>query len=355
MSEPRRFLRLPVGAWLRALASLLLLAVILAWIRPSRLLATVAAVSAPWLVLALLLVVPQLLLSAWRWQLTARLLGIPLPMRRAVREYCLGNFLNQVVPGGIAGDANRAWRHARTEVPARAAWHAVLIERAAGQLVLLACALLALPFAPALREGLGAWLAREGSSATPLAALAALAAIVFARTAWPAVARFWRDFGRALLARSAWPRQLLVSLALVCSYVAVYLCCARALGVETAVLTLAPLVCWVLLAMALPLSLAGWGIREGAAAAVWLLAGLPVAEGVAVSLLYGVIVLVSALPGVDPVRRRRRARRSWRARLRRVRLRSTQARPPRPAPGRTGCRHRRRTRGRPAATPHPAR
>jgi len=155
----------------------------------------------------------------------------------------------------------------------------------------------ALPFAPALREGLGAWLARDGSSAAPLAALAALAAIVFARMAWPAVARFWRDLGRALLARSAWPRQVLVSLALVCSYVAVYLCCARALGVEAAVLTLAPLVCWVLLAMALPLSLAGWGIREGAAAAVWLLAGLPVAEGVAVSLLYGVIVLVSALPG----------------------------------------------------------
>jgi hypothetical protein len=53
----------------------------------------------------------------------------------------------------------------------------------------------------------------------------------------------------------------------------------------------------VLVAMALPLSLAGWGIREGAAAGIWMLAGLPVAQGVAVSLLYGVVVLVSALPG----------------------------------------------------------
>ena len=297
MSEPRRFLRLPAGAWLRALASVLLLGAILAWIRPSSLLATVEAVSVPWLVLALLLVVPQLLLSAWRWRLTAQLLGIPLPMRRAVSEYWLGNFLNQVVPGGVAGDATRAWRHARTEVPAREAWHAVLIERAAGQIVLLTCALLSLPFAPALREGLGAWLARDASRAAPLAALAVLAAVVVARRVWPALALFWRDLRRALLARSAWPRQLLVSVALVCSYVAVYLCCARALGDQSTVLTVAPLVCWVLLAMALPVSLAGWGIREGAAAAVWLLAGLPVVQGVAVSLLYGLIVLVSALPG----------------------------------------------------------
>jgi uncharacterized membrane protein YbhN (UPF0104 family) len=297
VSGPRRAGRLPGGAWLRAVASVLLLAAIVAWIRPSSLRETVEAVSAPWLVLALLLAVPQLLLSAWRWRLTARLLGVPLPMRRAVSEYCLGNFLNQVVPGGIAGDATRAWRHARTEVSAREAWHAVVIERAAGQFVLLACAVLSLPLAPPLREGLRDWLARGASAAAPIAAVAAVLAVLAARRAGPALARFSRDLGRALLGRSAWPRQLLVSLALLCSYVAVYLCCARALGVQASALTLAPLVCWVLLAMALPISLAGWGIREGAAAAVWLLAGLPAAQGVAVSLLYGVVVLVSALPG----------------------------------------------------------
>lgn len=297
MSEPRRYRRLPAGVWLRALASVLLLAGILAWIRPSGLDATVEAVSAPWLAVALMLGVPQLLLSAWRWRLTARLLGMPLPMRSAVSDYCLGNFLNQVVPGGIAGDATRAWRHARNQFSAREAWHAVLIERAAGQCVLFACALLWLPLSPPLREGLRDWLARGASGAAPIAAVAALLAILAARRAGPALARFSRDLERALLGRSAWPRQLLVSLALVCSYVAVYLCCARALGVQASALTLAPLVCWVLLAMALPFSIAGWGIREGAAAAVWLLAGLPVAQGVAVSLLYGVVVLVSALPG----------------------------------------------------------
>jgi len=294
MSAVRASPRRRIGAWLRALSSLLLLAGILAWIRPASLLATVDTVSVAWLGVALLLGVAQVLLSAWRWRLTARLLGMALPLRSAVSEYYRGSFLNQVMPGGVVGDATRAWRHARAQVSGREAWHAVVIERASGQLMLLACALLALPFAPALREVLLAWLARSGASTAAIAAAAALLAVLAARRAGSAPRRFLRDLSRA---RTAWPRQVLVSLALVCSYIAVYLCCARAIGVQSSALVLAPLVCWVLLAMALPFSLAGWGIREGAAAALWLLAGLPAAEGVAVSLLYGSIVLVSALPG----------------------------------------------------------
>lgn len=283
--------------WLRALASVLLLAGLIAWVGPAGLLGLLETLSIPWLLIALLLGVPQVLLSAWRWRFTTGLLGIPLPFSLALREYCLGNLLNQVLPGGIAGDLARAWRHARTASAARLAWHAVMIERAAGQLVLLACALLVLPWAPSIGgESQNAF----GESAVLSLfsiGLALLAAALLARRMLPAVAWFSRDFAQAVFSRHAWPAQLLLSLALVSSYVGVYLCCARALGVDADALTLVPLILWVLVAMALPLSLAGWGIREGAAAGIWMLAGLPVAQGVAVSLLYGVVVLVSALPG----------------------------------------------------------
>lgn len=280
--------------WLRALASVLLLAGLVAWVGPARLLGVLETLSIPWLLLALVLSVPQVLLSAWRWQFTTGLLGLPLPFLRALREYCLGNVLNQVLPGGVAGDLTRAWRHARTATAARAAWHAVMIERAAGQLVLLACAILALPWAPSPLTEFDES-AALGLSGVVLALLAA--AVFFAGRMLPAVAWFGRDFTQAVLSRRAWFPQLLLSLALVGSYVVVYLCCARALGVGTGALSLVPLILWVLVAMAVPLSLAGWGIREGAAAGIWMLAGLPVEEGVAVSLMYGVIVLVSALPG----------------------------------------------------------
>jgi uncharacterized membrane protein YbhN (UPF0104 family) len=289
--------RLRAFAWLRILASVLLLAGLIAWIRPASLFGMLDTVSMPWLLLALAIGVPQLLLSAWRWRLTAGLLGIDLPFRHALREYCLGNFLNQVLPGGVAGDVSRAWRHARHTPAAREAWHAVLIERTAGQGVLLACALLSLPFAPGILGTLGAAIRAGPAELLPVLGAAALVVTLIARRAAPALRRFGRDLARAVLARAALLRQLAVSLALVCSYVAAYLCCARALGVDTPVSTLLPLICWVLLAMALPLSVAGWGIREGAAAGLWLLAGLPVAQGVAISLLYGAVVLLAALPG----------------------------------------------------------
>ena len=58
-----------------------------------------------------------------------------------------------------------------------------------------------------------------------------------------------------------------------------------------------PLALLVLLAMALPLNIAGWGPREGVAAWAFGAAGLTAAQGVATAVTYGVLVLVASLPG----------------------------------------------------------
>ena len=54
----------------------------------------------------------------------------------------------------------------------------------------------------------------------------------------------------------------------------------------------------MLLATMIPLSYAGWGIRE--AGAVWLLAraGIATESALAISVLFGAALLVAALPGV---------------------------------------------------------
>ena len=91
---------------------------------------------------------------------------------------------------------------------------------------------------------------------------------------------------------------------IVASYVGVYLCCMRMIGIDTPLATAAPLVPWVLLAMAIPLSIAGWGVREGAAALVWQATRLDPAQGVAISISYGVVILLSSLPGALMLLRR---------------------------------------------------
>lgn len=301
----------PLRATLRLAASLGLLAAILLMLEPQHLAAAFSAPEPRWLAAALALSVPQLVLSAWRWRLTATRLGAPLSLGEAVREYYLATLLNQILPGGVMGDAARAWRHARRPqqrptgaAVGTAAWHAVLIERASGQLALLMVVLATLGASPALRSASAPL--ETASAASWIIALALLLA-VGSVAAWrirPHLARLRQSIHHALLARAVFMRQLLASLLVVASYVGVYLCCMRMIGIDTPATVVAPLVPWVLLAMAIPLSVAGWGIREGAAALVWHAAGLNAAEGVAISISYGVVVLLSSLPGALMLLRR---------------------------------------------------
>jgi hypothetical protein len=62
-------------------------------------------------------------------------------------------------------------------------------------------------------------------------------------------------------------------------------------------LDLLPLALGVLLASAIPLNIAGWGPREGAAAWVFASAGLGAAAGLEVAVVYGVMSLVATFPG----------------------------------------------------------
>ncbi|MBP6490552.1 MAG: flippase-like domain-containing protein [Thauera sp.] len=293
----------------RLAASLGLMAALLFWLEPQTLAAAFAAPEPIWLVAALVLSFPQVALSAWRWRLTANRLGAPLRFGEALREYYVATFLNQILPGGVMGDAARAWRHARlsrTEAMegapvGLAAWHAVLIERASGQLALLLVVLATLLVSSELQTASVRLFAPPADDSNPsvLLALALLLALV-GMALWRGrghVARFRRAVQEALLARDVFLRQLIASLLIVASYVGVYLCCMRMIGVDTPLATAAPLVPWVLLAMAIPLSIAGWGVREGTAALVWQAAGLDPAQGVAISISYGVVILLASLPG----------------------------------------------------------
>lgn len=287
---------------MRPLVGLALLGCLAWWLEPGAILGQVQRLSPGWALLALALTLPPLALSAWRWRLTARLLGLSLGFRRALREYYLALFLNQVLPGGVAGDAARAWRHSRDSGRRGGAWRAVIIERASGQMAMALLTLMVLAASPLWHE----LVARGGKGVAASGWLPALfaAVLLLVPLGWQLVRHppaslvgLGGDLRRSLLAASVWPKQLVGSLLVVISYALVFVCAARAIGVELPLGTLLSLVPPVLLAMLIPLSLAGWGVREGAAALVWGLAGLPPAQGVAVSMAYGVIVLTASLPG----------------------------------------------------------
>ena len=109
---------LTVGARLLVPAILLLLVWTLADAEDA--LARLGSVQWEWLVLAFVAANAQIVLSATRWMLVARRLGLSLSWRYAVAEYYLAQLVNQTVPGGVGGGRRARGALAAGGGPARA-------------------------------------------------------------------------------------------------------------------------------------------------------------------------------------------------------------------------------------------
>lgn len=291
---------------LRLLLPLVLIGLCL-WLSDGRdALQRLSDLSPGWALATLVLLNAVTLLSALRWRRTAGALGLGMPRGRAVREYYMAQFVNQTLPGGVLGDAARAARSRQNGPMSRAA-QAVVLERAAGQAGMAVVALsgigilLAGAGRPAPDAGLAATLWVPGAVlAFLLGALLLLLASRGGRThGWRAAAR------TALLGQ--WPAQMALSLVIAVLTVAAFVTAARASGSLLPAGKAALVVPLILTAMLLPASVAGWGWREGAAAALFPLAGLSAEAGLAASIAYGLISLLSALPGAFFLRRTSRA------------------------------------------------
>lgn len=294
----------------RAMVSVTLLFGLTIVLEPSHVVERLTDMRLEWVVAALAVSVAQVVGSAWRWRYTAGRLGLELPMARAVPEYYLATFLNQVLPGGVAGDVSRAWRHAR-EADARASVQAVAFERLSGLIVMSVVA------------GASALLLVGDVTARARAALLLLVAALIVwgiaagvrLRARPGASRLVVDLRRALVEERALLVQLGTSAAVVGSYVLVFVMASRAVRLDASGLLLAMLAGPVLMTMLVPLTIAGWGLREAAAGALWSAAGMTASDGVAVAVAYGLLVLLSSLPGavvliVSLLRREGRDRRA---------------------------------------------
>jgi uncharacterized membrane protein YbhN (UPF0104 family) len=114
---------------------------------------------------------------------------------------------------------------------------------------------------------------------------------------------------RQVMRRRVWPVLVLASSGVVLSHVALFVLVAHTVDPAASVRALLPLTMIVQIASGIPVSVAGWGLREGAAAWVFAAAGLGAATGVAASAAYGIASLLAVVPGalvlaVDVLRRR---------------------------------------------------
>lgn len=235
---------------------------------------------------------------AWRWCLVAAGLGVRLPLRRAVAAYYRSQFLNTTLPGGVIGDVHRAVRHGLDINDVGLAARAVVLERLAGTVVLAAFAVIVLFVFPSpVRSHMPV--------VTVGAATAGLVAVLVVRALPRGGSSRWvralraagSDIRHGLFAHRTWVGVVLASCVVAVGHLATFLLAARTAGSTAPLTLLVPLTLLALLAMALPLNVAGWGPREGVAAWAFGAAGMTATQGVATAVTYGVLALAASLPG----------------------------------------------------------
>ena len=255
-----------------------------------------------WLALAAIALVMQIVFSAFRWRLTASQLGVKLAKKTAVREYFLSQAVNQTLPGGVIGDAARAFR-SRSQAGLVVSGQAVFLERMAGLVLLVVVMFLAF----GLTSGLGVidwpvWLLLALSMFLAIAIVLVVAFWVVNKTSSGKIKQGLSSIINAtkvaLLAPAVRWKQLLLSLATVITNIAGFTFVSWAIGSELSFVASLALVPLILLAMLIPLTISGWGVRESAAVILFPLVGLSGVEGLASSFAFGLLSLAVTAPGV---------------------------------------------------------
>jgi|HubBroStandDraft_2_1064218.scaffolds.fasta_scaffold101846_1 uncharacterized membrane protein YbhN (UPF0104 family) len=257
-----------------------------------------------WLSAAIAVLGVQAVLSALRWQRILERCGAAISMQRAIRLTFVAQFFNQVLPSTVGGDAARIWFVAQDGAGWSKAVYSVAIDRIIGVAVL---ALIVVICIPASFELIPDPLARAGLLIVGLSGVAVpVALIALGCRQWPLLHRFaiLRHFNTAAslaydiftsIQSATWiiglsvviHALLIVAAWLVAKSVAV------PLDALHAVLIIPP----VLLIAALPISIAGWGVRESAMVMAFAYCGLPQADGLLVSALLGFAIFVIGIVG----------------------------------------------------------
>ena len=274
----RKALRKIAGPVLQTAATVLLVAWILRRNDASAVFGYLRACDPTWFLIAIAVLSVSIVIGIRQWRVLLEAQGLVIPGLRLFRAYNLGMFLNFVLPSGVGGDVVRAVQIHREAKGGTRGVAATLLDRMAGLFTLalfasIASWLLAAAHPQPMFKHL-AW----ASGATSL--LFCIATVVlFSRRIVGWISPMARWFGEgALLDRARDLRQAflqyrsepgvaihVIALSVVTQFlrILVHWCCARALGLPLDFAWILLFVPIVALISILPISVGGWGLREG--------------------------------------------------------------------------------------------
>jgi glycosyltransferase 2 family protein len=241
---------------------------------------------------------------AKRWQLVARLGGIKAPLGNLTEATFIGAYFNQFLPSSVGGDFFRILALRRHGASINNAVTSVLVDRLFGFISLGILCLLVIPAE-------GKTLLESDLKWPFLLTMFLLVGVFGGGLLLLFIPKRWhqnyfiRPFHSSIeMVQGALSHKSLFLSLLISSLLAsVWLIS----GLQILMLAFDILLTWqqgtailpvVMLLTSLPISFAGWGLREGAIIVALGVYGIPKETALALSLVYGVLHLVSSLPGL---------------------------------------------------------
>jgi len=242
------------------------------------------------------------LVSSYRWYLIMKTLEFREGALFYLKSYFKGTFFNQALPSSIGGDAVRILELGGLGYRKREAFYGIFIDRIVGLIGLL---ILNLGANFINSELLPKWLYQ-------LINLMCLGGIIgFIMLVQLRKLRFMSEVGLLNLFYELSKRfrqvynnrsNIMIQLGLsviihLFSIMAIYYI-SKSVGMEYSLGVYLVVMPPVILFTLIPVSLAGWGVREGAMVGIFMLIGAAKEPVLSVSMLYGLIVVLHSLPGM---------------------------------------------------------
>jgi glycosyltransferase 2 family protein len=293
--EVRKFLILTA----RIAVSLGLLCLALRGINFAAIETRLSQINPSWIALAVLVALFQIFLGTLRWQQISDRCQAPLTDLLALRFNMIGAFFNQTLPSSIGGDAVRLWLVKRTGAGWRAATYSILTDRAVGLIALALIIVASLPWSYCM---IGNDKGRLALIFVDFAALlGGLGFLLLGYLRWAWLKTWWPTkhihacsvtANRVIFSRTTGPKIAALSLSIHLLAVVVAWCAVRSIAVTADFEQVFLLIPLIMLITMIPISIAGWGLREATMTVAFGHAGLAQMDRTVVAILFGLIYFV---------------------------------------------------------------
>jgi uncharacterized protein (TIRG00374 family) len=256
---------------------------------------------------SLTLIYIQLLLISIRWHLITELIKARVSFKNSVSISLIGQFFNQILPSSIGGDAVKIWMVKNQGIRLGRATSGVICDRLSGLFINILLPSISFYLFPC---NLGAQFQKIMESLNLFSSFTFFS-LLFLIFLGPfllgalqknihtmRLGNLIQDIRLVLLGNKKGLFILMLSILNQIVGVAIIFTIAKGLSVQLDFNIALVLVPTIMLVSFLPISFAGWGIREGAMLYGLAFAGIADASAISISIIFGILQILSGIPGM---------------------------------------------------------